>query len=111
MKQLPLPPSLCLGDMCIDTCQRIVYVRNKPISLTCREFDVLLFLCQHEGWAITRQQILNMIWEPNTEADYHAVENIIYKIRKKIHHSTCVSIQTLIGYGYKLSSCTKMTAG
>ena len=110
MKELQMPPSLCIGDLCIDVSQRSVRVHNTSISLTCREFDVLLFLCQHEGWAITKQQILDTIWEPNTEVDYHAVENIVYKVRKKISHSKCVCIHTLVGYGYKLSTHSKMNA-
>ena len=94
---------LQIGDISINPCGRDVAINNVIISLTCTEFDVLFFLCQHQDCALTKQQIIDAIWDIGTEPTYHAIENIIYKIRKKISHSENVKIQTLIGYGYKLT--------
>lgn len=102
MESKPLHDLLIAGDICIDNRQRTVTVANISVEFTCKEFDVLFFLCQHRGWALTKQQILDAIWKTNPEADYHAVENMIYKIRKKISASQMVRIQTMVGYGYKL---------
>lgn len=95
--------SLRIGDIAIDPRGREVLVKNTLIFMTRTEFDVLLYLCQHQEWAMTKQQIIDTIWEIGAETNYHAIENIIYKIRKKIRNSDTVRIQTLVGYGYKLS--------
>lgn len=93
---------LCAGDVVIDLRQRIITIKEMPIVLTRREFDILLFLVRHSGWAITKHQILDAAWENDSEISDHAVENMIYRIRKRLTASEMVSIQTLVGYGYKL---------
>ena len=95
---------LQIGDIAIDSYGRDVTVKNNVISMTRTEFDVLFFMCQHQKCALTKQQIIDAIWEIGAEPNFHAVENIIYKLRKKIGCSENVRIQTLIGYGYKLTS-------
>ena len=90
---------LCAGDVVIDLRQRIITIKEMPIVLTRREFDILLFLVRHSGWAITKHQILDAAWENDSEISDHAVENMIYRIRKRLSASEMVSIQTLVGYG------------
>ena len=95
---------LHIGDISIDPFGRDVIINRKSIPLTRTEFDVMLFLCQHQECALTKQQIIDAIWEIGAEPNYHAIENIIYKLRKKIGCSENVQIQTLTRYGYKLIS-------
>lgn len=45
---------LTVGDMAIDTRQRSVFVAAERVDLTKREFDMLLFLAHHPGWAFTK---------------------------------------------------------
>lgn len=104
LKPLTAHYLLQIGDVVIDMRGREVQINGHHIVLTRTEFDVLLFLCEHHEWALTKQQIIDAIWEIDAEVNYHAVENVIYKIRKKISYSENVQIRTLTGYGHKLTT-------
>ena len=93
---------MMIGDVCIDVRQRVVTIKNVPVEFTCKEFDIFHYLCQHKDWAITKQQMIDALWDISAEVSYHTIENMVYKIRKKIQSSSSVMIHTMIGYGYKL---------
>ena len=91
-----------MGDVVIDICQRTVHVKGVEIAFTHKEFNILHFFVAHRRWALSKQQILDAVWSSQCDANYHAVENAIYRIRQKLGNSDTVKIQTMIGYGYKL---------
>lgn len=93
---------LTIGDMAIDTRQRSVFVAAERVDLTKREFDMLLFLAHHPGWAFTKDQLLEAVWLNPMDANHRAVENLIYWIRKKTSCSQSVRIKAVFGYGFKL---------
>ena len=67
---------------------------RKDINFSVKEFDVLYMLYSNPGMAFTKQQIYGY---------FHAVENTIFQIRKKIkkYSSDKNYIKTVVGYGYK----------
>ena len=101
--EYPQADSLILiGDLSIDLRQRTVSVAAQPIHLSRKEFDMLSVLAKHPGWAYTKGQLLDAVWGSMADANEHAVETMIYWLRKKTRISQKVKIQTLVGYGYKL---------
>lgn len=98
------PDCIRIGSLCIDPLKRCVTVRNHDISLTTKEFDLLLFLCQHPGWAYSKEQLYEEVWHEPSNGVYHPVENLVCQLRKKLksngyENESC--IKTIIGYGYK----------
>ncbi len=54
---------IVLGELRVVPGSRMVYRLNMPISLTAREFDLLLYLLRHSGQAIDRAQLLARVWK------------------------------------------------
>lgn len=96
-------PPISIGKITIDSQRRSVKKDGQPIILTTKEFDVLYLLASHPGWAFTRAQIYEAVWRENYSSTYHAVENTIFLLRKKIELDSRnpVYIETLIGFGYR----------
>ncbi len=77
-------------------------IRNL-VSFSVKEFDVLYMLYSNPGMAFTKQQIYEAVWHEKANGYFHAVENTIFQIRKKIkkYSSDKNYIKTVVGYGYK----------
>ncbi|WP_242843381.1 winged helix-turn-helix domain-containing protein [Kineothrix alysoides] len=90
-------------DLVINPCPRCVLINNNSIELTTKESDLLYFLARHPGWAFTKAQIYETVWDEQYVHHQHAVENIIYHLRRKMALNTTNTnyIQTLVGYSYK----------
>ena len=103
LKEATLQSELRFKDLVINPCHRSVLINNNRIDLTTKEFDLLYFLAIHPGWAFTKSQIYETVWGEEYVWNQHAVENIIYNLRRKMAiNSTSINyIQTLVGYGYK----------
>ena len=103
LKEATLQSELRFKDLIINPCHRSVLINNNRIDLTTKEFDLLYFLAIHPGWAFTKSQIYETVWGKEYVCNQHAVENIIYNLRRKMAiNSTSINyIQTLVGYGYK----------
>lgn len=56
-------PSLQYGDLVIDLHSRTVALHGREITVTLKEFEVLHFMVRHAGWAMTKEQIYNAVWE------------------------------------------------
>lgn len=94
--------SYVIGDVIIDLRRRTVHIEGRDIAFTHKEFSILHFFAAHCGWALSKQQIIDAVWTSDADVNYHAVENAVYRIRKKLRSSNRVKIQTMVGYGYKL---------
>lgn len=95
---------LCFGNVKIDIRRRSVSVDETAIPLSTREYELLLFLCQHKDWALSKSQLYQAIWGEIAFESNHAVENAIYRIRKAIYGAGGnVTIDTIVGFGYRLS--------
>ena len=57
-----LPPILEVGEVEVDTARREVRLRGDPVSLTTREFDLLQYLAENPGLALSRRQLLDGVW-------------------------------------------------
>ena len=92
-----------IGDTLLDLRQRSVTVNGNHVNLTRREFDMLCLMAKHPGWAYTKEQLLEAAWGNTADSNHHAVETMIYWLRRKLRSSANVKIQTLVGYGYRLN--------
>jgi DNA-binding response OmpR family regulator len=89
-----------VGDVAIDVGRREVRVRDEPRTFTTKEFDLLRFLAERPGLALSRQQILDGVWGYDWFGDVRTVDVHIAQVRKKIDDA--VRIDTVRGVGYRL---------
>jgi DNA-binding response OmpR family regulator len=95
---------LCFGPFVIDTAGRQVMLHNQAVSLTAREFDLLLHFVRHPGQVFSRAQLLDSVWGYGHEGYEHTVNSHINRLRAKIEQSSAQPdyIVTVWGVGYKL---------
>ncbi len=101
--------TIIIGDLYINLDKFEVRVRNKPIELTLREFEVLRYLANQPGQVVTREALLEKVWGYEYYGDIRTVDVTIRRIREKIEIDTS-SPKILItkrGVGYYLSSKEK----
>ena len=89
-----------VGKYEIDEAQRIVYEGDEPIDLTSREFGLSMLFIRNRGNAILREQILEQVWDDNYYGSDRVVDDTLRRLRKKLPD---INIQTLYGFGYRLS--------
>jgi DNA-binding response OmpR family regulator len=89
----------------IDVSRRIVKVDGKPVDLTVREFDLLLFFARHPGRVFSRVQLLDQVWGYNHDGYEHTVNSHINRLRGKIETDPAAPrfVLTVWGVGYKFS--------
>ncbi|MCD8078211.1 MAG: response regulator transcription factor [Lachnospiraceae bacterium] len=92
--------SLELGKLRIDEKEQRVYVSDRPVELTRREFDVLLYLIRHSREVLSRNQILDAVWGYDFEGGIRSVDTVIKRLRAQLTHE-CNYIHTVYGAGYR----------
>jgi DNA-binding response OmpR family regulator len=98
--------SLDIGQLKIDTQGRQVLVDEQPMSLTAREFDLLLHFARHPGHVFSRAQLLDSVWGYGHDGYEHTVNSHINRLRSKIEPDPAQPeyIVTVWGVGYKLDA-------
>jgi two-component system OmpR family response regulator len=94
---------LAAGDLRLDTAARRVFRGDTPIELSAREFDILTLLMTRTGQCVTRYQILDEVWDGETDLRSNVIDVYIASLRTKVdkpfgRHA----ITTLRGAGYRL---------
>ena len=80
-------------------------VGEEPVAFTGKEFDLLKFLAERPGLAMSRQQILDGVWGHDWYGDARTVDVHIAQVRKKV--GDAVPITTVRGLGYRLDRPSK----
>ena len=90
-----------MGGLTMDLGSREVSVNGQPVSLTKMEFELLEYLLRNPQIVLSRDNILNEIWDFDYDGDTRIVDVHIFKLRNKLQGSG-VKIASLRGVGYKL---------
>jgi DNA-binding response OmpR family regulator len=99
------PTSLVAGDLSLDPAARRVHRGAEEIVLTPREFGVLHFLLRHRGDVVSKQDILEAVWDIHYEGDDNVVEVYVGYLRRKLDQPYGKrSIETVRGMGYRLAA-------
>jgi two-component system alkaline phosphatase synthesis response regulator PhoP len=96
------PGTLQLGEVRLDPVAREVHVRDREIILTQREFELLEYLLRHRGQVVTREQLLEYVWEFRSPGQTRTIEVHVAQLRKKLGLPDL--IRTVRGIGYKASA-------
>lgn len=84
----------------IDDRGRQVYVDGNRLDMSPKEFELLLYLAENAGRALSRDQILNAVWDYDYFGDARTVDTHIKKLRLKLGDKS-EFIQTVRGLGYR----------
>ncbi len=97
-----LPEILKIGDLSIDFSKISVYIKDKPIALTAKEFELLKTLIKANGRVLSRDYLLDTIWgfDHAIEIQTRTVDVHIRTLRKKLK-SQARRIITVKQYGYR----------
>lgn len=102
--QSVLPRVLAAGPVTVDTAAHTVDVRGEPVSLTTREYDLLLFLASHAGETFTKRDLLRRVWGWDF-GDNSTVIVHVRRLREKIEldPSDPRLVVTVRGVGYRFA--------
>ena len=92
--------TMTFGELSIDTASHTVKVSGEEVSLTPKEFDLLVFLASNKGIALSREKILQKVWNYDYFGEDRTVDTHVKMLRG--HLGKCRSyIATVWGIGYK----------
>ncbi len=97
---------LTVGDLHLDTKSFEVRRQNQTIRLSSKEFSLLEYLMRHSGQILTKEQIINHVWDYEADVLPNTVEVNMRNLRNKIDlpfKKVKPLIQTVRGFGYKIS--------
>lgn len=89
------------GDLTLDVVAKTVLVKEQPVHLTAKEFQLVEYLLRHKGEVVSKDQLLDHVWSDEERVQHNTVETFIANVRKKIGGGDSI-IQTVRGYGYKV---------
>lgn len=97
-------PCYHFGAVTVDVGRRKVTRKGQEIRLALKEFDMLAYLCGHQGNAVSKEQILRDVWGLLSEAELATVAVHIRWLREKLEEDPAhpVYIRTVWGVGYRL---------
>lgn len=97
--------TLSVSDLTLDTTTYEVKRANKLITLSSREFALLEYLMRHPGQILTKEQIINHVWNYESNILPNTIEVYIGYLRNKIDKpfKSEKLIQTIRGFGYRIS--------
>lgn len=90
---------LIVGDLKVDMKLRTISWRGETFLTTNKEFELLLFLAENEGQALSREILLQSVWGTDYVGSDRAVDDLVKRIRKKMPE---LPIESVWGFGYRL---------
>ncbi len=91
----------CVGDVEVDLDRREVRVGEAIVALAAQEFELLAFLADNAGLALTRRQLLDGAWGPGWYGDERTIDVYVRQLRKKLGDT--LPLATVWGVGYRLA--------
>ena len=88
-----------LGDIFMDGERRMAYVKDIPMELTFKEYELLKYLIANQGIVLTREQIMGQVWGTYFEGETRTVDMHIKTLRQKLQEEGA-RIRTVRNVGY-----------
>ncbi len=88
------------GAIRVDQTAHIVYVDGDPVELSVKEFELLVYFMENKGIALSREKILNSVWNYDYFGDARTIDTHVKKLRSKLG-ARGNYIHTIWGLGYK----------
>lgn len=91
---------ITVGNIKVNKAAHEVRVCDKPVELSYKEFELLLFFIENRGIALSREKILNGVWNYDYFGDARTIDTHVKKLRAKLTKDADY-IKTIWGMGYK----------
>lgn len=91
---------LTAGDIVLDKSAHIVTIGGNPVELSYKEFELLAYFMENRGIALSREVILNHVWNYDYFGDARTIDTHVKKLRSKLGDKG-EYIKTIWGMGYK----------
>ena len=89
------------GDIVIDKSAHQVSIDGNVIELSYKEFELLTYFAENQGIALSREKILNNVWNYDYFGDARTIDTHVKKLRSKLGEKGGEYIKTIWGMGYK----------
>lgn len=99
--QMAEEETLEYGGIRIDKAAHVVLIDGKNIDLSFKEFELLTYFMENKGIALSREKILNSVWNYDYFGDARTIDTHVKKLRSKLGDKGEL-IKTVWGMGYKL---------
>lgn len=93
------PSKIKMDGYDIDLEKRRVFNQGEEVVLTTKEYDLLVYFITNKGLAISREQVLNKVWDENYYGSDRVVDDTLRRLRKKMPE---INVRTIYGFGYRL---------
>ena len=94
------PAIITVGAIDVDLGRREARLSGQPVPLATREFDLLQYLCENQGRALSRRQLLDGVWGLDWIGDDRTVDVHVRQLRKKF--GDALPLDTVWGVGYRM---------
>jgi DNA-binding response OmpR family regulator len=94
------PPVLTHGDLRLDQAKRVATRGGEALDLTRKEFGILEELLKADGAVVSSEELLERVWDANTDPFTTTVRVTVMTLRKKLGDPPL--IETVVGSGYRL---------
>lgn len=91
--------TVVVGSLSIDTTEKTVTLDGEPVQLSRKEYALLEYLAQNNGRTLSKEQLINHVWDFDADILPNTVEVFVRSLRKKLGAD---SIKTVRGFGYQL---------
>jgi len=91
-----------LDELKLDTKSQKTTINGKEVFLTLREYGMLEYMLRHKDTVITREDLLEHVWDRNYDSFSNVVDVHLKNLRKKLPKNYAKRIQTVWGKGYRL---------
>ena len=96
------PPVMTVGDVVLDPARRIVTRADKQLDLGKKEFGLLEELLKARGAVVSTEELLERVWDANTDPFTTIVRVTMMTLRKKLGDPAL--IETVVGVGYRITA-------
>ena len=93
--------SLTCGGITVDKTAHRVIIDGKDVDLSYKEFELLTYFMENKGIALSREKILNNVWNYDYFGDARTIDTHVKKLRSKLGEEGNL-IKTIWGMGYKM---------
>ena len=99
--QLGQEEALTCGGITVDKAAHRVIIDGKDVDLSYKEFELLTYFMENKGIALSREKILNNVWNYDYFGDARTIDTHVKKLRSKLGEEGNL-IKTIWGMGYKM---------
>jgi len=93
-----------LGELKLNVDERVASLAGDELPLTKIEYDLLCYFVENTEKVLSRERILNRVWQSTSDPQTNIVDVYISRLRKHLQPDKSIEIKTLRGNGYRLTT-------